>query len=148
MKNILNIFASISLITVSASSVTACGDTKKPFNPFNLSTWGTNQINLIQSYYLSDFILWYQKPSPTSPYNYKWSDWLKENTLEQSLNQINPNIDLGRVPGSSENCAYEYNPQPRSGSDTKTILTNGLTVFLQGDKTKYIEGSRNFTLKL
>ena len=109
---------------------------------------GSKQIDLIQSYYLSDFIIWYQRPSPTSPYNYKWSDWLKENTLEQSLNQINPNIELGRVPGLSENCAYEYNPQSSSGSDTKTILNNGLTVFLQGDKTKYIEGSLHFTLKL
>lgn len=152
MKKILNIFTNISLITTGVSSVVACGN-NQPFNPFNLSTWGADQINIIQSYYFSSFVLWYVKPTPPGPIphsntNWQWSDWTRQNNLEEALNQINPNIELGRVPGSSENCAYTYNPQPSSQSDAKTILNNGLNVFLKGDKTKYIEGSLRFTLKL
>ena len=153
MKKILNIFASISLITTGASSVVACGD-NQPFNPFNLSTWGANQINLIQSYYLSSFVIWYVKPTPPGPIphsntNWQWSDWLREGALQEAIDTINPNVVLGQV-GQTQayNCTYTYNPKPSSQSDAKTILNNGLTVFLQGDKNKYIEGSLRFTLKL
>lgn len=148
MKKILNILANISLISTGVSSVVACGD-KQPFNPFNLSTWGKNQINLIENYYLSSFALWYQKPTPQTPNNYKWVNWLSQGALQGAINTINSNISLGKFgQQTSYNCTYTYNPKPDGDSDTKTILTNGLTIFLQGDKTKYIEGNLQFTLKL
>ena len=57
MKKILNILANISLISTGVSSVVACGD-KQPFNPFNLSTWGKNQINLIENMELLLILGW------------------------------------------------------------------------------------------
>ena len=145
MKKILNIFASISLITTGATSVVACGSSSKStFNPFNLSTWGYIQIDMIENTYLSDWKKQYKTGE-------KWSDTIFFSTMEiqNLLTKINPFVNIG------VNCEVIYYPQPTQTDDTKSLFNNGLRVYVQEIETTSpyyekgeVQGGLNFILKL
>ncbi len=117
MKKILAGLATIAMATSCVSTVSACGE---PFNSSNLSTWGSNQKELISKSYLA---------SATPYQNVTWNTWvvsLNELTaLLNAFNQINPNInDL--------NMLWVYAPIPDLQAKLKPLLAKGIEVYVRG----------------
>ena len=142
MKKILNIFASITLITIGASNVVACGSSTPAFDPFNLSTRGSNQINKIRNTYFSDWNKWYKERQ-----DHSWMNWNSDRELDTLLGNINPNISLYSEIGQPTTYVSDYIPFPNYKEDTKTIFTKGLDVYIKGDG-KFITGELELTLNL
>ena len=148
MKKILNIFTSISLITTGVASVVACGSSSKPqtkfqtkFNPFNLSTWGNDQKNMVKNTYFNAWKQWYNPKR--SEFDSNWNAWISdENALADALDTVNKYI----ADYTSTNFKALYNPQPTNFEDTKTIFTKGLIVYVAGDN--FIKGDLELILKL
>ena len=146
MKKILNIFASLSLITTGASSAVACGS-KSNFDPSNLSTWDADQKKAIEHDYLKDWKQWYQPNPKLFPLQKYWDTWKHENEIQNVLKVINKKINIFDNYGKVPNTTITYNPQPVDTMDTKVIFTKGLNVDIKGDN-KTIKGELDIELKL
>ncbi len=147
MKKILTLLAVGALGSSCMSVTSACSrlntgatDPNLNFDVWNLSSWGNDQKSIISKDYLAiaqkDNNDASQKNSPLS-----WSDWTQnfdsqgitdeEYALLKGLDKINPDIIIN---DHFWNVKWFYSPKPSDKTSLKTVLTNGLELYLKGFK--------------
>ncbi len=154
MKKILSLLAVAAISTPTAGLTSGWTEnhnqtlkvtnTNLKFDSTNLSTWGSQQTNIICESILNNTIGF--------PYTGTWSQWIngtfqnykEKNALSFAFDSVTPKIHFGLIPGTEQNIITTYKPAPNPNAPLLQTLFNG--VHLQAQGINGITGTLSFLL--